>query len=226
MILEKFAEGGWATMLITGLCIVACYYVKNHYLRIGKKIRNIDARIKDIEFTKIRASHLGQGAEHLHFDVSKPSAAILVGGYNKLGRRSFVSLLKTFPNTFHNIIFISVGVINSDFFKDGGDITALKESTDETLKNYVGIANRLGIAAISASRVGTDIVNEAANLCVEVAQKYHHVVFIAGELVFDTPRLIDRILHNETAYAIQRRIRHAGLPMVILPVVLHTLDDE
>jgi len=38
--------------------------------------------------------------------------------------------------------------------------------------------------------------------------------------VFDTPRWYDRFLHNETAFAIQRRLRFAGLPVVILPIRL------
>jgi hypothetical protein len=28
----------------------------------------------------------------------------------------------------------------------------------------------------------------------------------------------DRLLHNETAYQMQRRLQFAGLPMVVLPV--------
>ncbi|MEO6419958.1 MAG: hypothetical protein ABIP39_11150, partial [Polyangiaceae bacterium] len=29
---------------------------------------------------------------------------------------------------------------------------------------------------------------------------------------------INRALHNETAFMIQRRLQHAGVPMVVLPV--------
>jgi hypothetical protein len=43
-------------------------------------------------------------------------------------------------------------------------------------------------------------------------------VFFAGEIVFKHPQWYDRLLHNETAYAIQRRLRYAGVPLVILPV--------
>jgi hypothetical protein len=53
-------------------------------------------------------------------------------------------------------------------------------------------------------------------------------MFFAGELVFDSPKWWDKILHNETAYAIQRQIRYAELPMVILPLVLqeHGLEED
>jgi len=54
----------------------------------------------------------------------------------------------------------------------------------------------------------------------ELHDQYPRAVMFAGELVFDEPRWYDRLLHNETAFAIQRRLRFAGVPMVILPVRL------
>jgi hypothetical protein len=39
----------------------------------------------------------------------------------------------------------------------------------------------------------------------------------AGQLVFRRDTWLHRLLHNQTAYAIQRRLHWAGLPMVILP---------
>lgn len=159
------------------------------------------------------------------FDPQKPTAAILVGGYSRLGRRSLLAVLRFFPKTFHNVVFLSVGVINSEFFKGGSHIDALEKRTEETLKGYVQVANRLGMPADYAFRVGSDIVREASEACVELSKKYPHVIFFAGELVFEKPSWFDRILHNETAYAIQRHIRFAGLPMVILPLVLHENSD-
>ena len=63
-----------------------------------------------------------------------------------------------------------------------------------------------------------EVVETAAALCVEITRTYPRAVFFAGELVFEEPKWYHRILHNETAYAILRRIRFAGLPMVILPI--------
>ncbi len=69
-------------------------------------------------------------------------------------------------------------------------------------------------------KIGAEVVETASELCVEIAEKYPNTVFFAGELVFEKPQWYQRILHNETAYAILRRIRFAGLPMVILPIRL------
>ena len=159
------------------------------------------------------------------FDPNKPTAAILVGGYSRLGRRSLLAVLRFFPNTFYNIVFVSIGVINSEFFKKG-EVDTLERRTEETLKGYCSVANRLGLPAKYAFRIGTDVVNEASELCIDVSKEYPHSIFFAGELIFENPSWFDRILHNETAYAIQRQIRFAGLPMVILPLVLHENSEN
>ena len=76
----------------------------------------------------------------------------------------------------------------------------------------------MGVPSHFEYKIGAEVVETASELCIEISQKYPKAVFFAGELVFEKPRWYHRILHNETAYAIQRRIRFAGLPMVILPI--------
>jgi amino acid transporter len=224
MVIEKFAEGAWATVLLTSLCIALCYTIRNHYKKIGQKIKHIEHRVKAV--TKHPEKHAleHKGKTVPEFDPKKPTAAILVGGYSRLGRRSLLAVLRFFPNTFHNIVFISIGVINSEFFKKG-EVDSIEKRTEETLKGYCSVANRLGLPARYAFRVGTDVVSEASELCLDVSKQYPHAMFFAGEIIFEHPTWFDRILHNETAYAIQRQIRFAGLPMVILPLVLHE-DSE
>jgi len=42
-------------------------------------------------------------------------------------------------------------------------------------------------------------------------------MFFAGQLVFRREAWYQRLLHNETAFAIQKRLHGLGLPMVIVP---------
>src|SRR6185503_14725554 len=35
---EKFGDGGWVTLVITGLVIALCLWVKNHYHQVGRKL--------------------------------------------------------------------------------------------------------------------------------------------------------------------------------------------
>lgn len=43
-------------------------------------------------------------------------------------------------------------------------------------------------------------------------------MFFAGKLIFQRPKWWHRLLHNETAQAIQERLQWAGRTMVTLPI--------
>ncbi len=57
----------------------------------------------------------------------------------------------------------------------------------------------------------------ATAVTVLVAQEFPRAVFFAGKLVFEHERWYQRLLHNETAYALQRRLQFAGLNAMALP---------
>ena len=45
-------------------------------------------------------------------------------------------------------------------------------------------------------------------------------MFFAGKVIFHREQWYQQLLHNETAYLIQKRLQWAGLTMVILPAKL------
>ena len=65
--------------------------------------------------------------------------------------------------------------------------------------------------------IGTDVVAELEKLCLEIAREFRQVTFFAGRLVFRRERWYQPILHNETAYSIQKRLQFAGHTLVIIP---------
>ena len=65
--------------------------------------------------------------------------------------------------------------------------------------------------------IGTDAVAEAERLCRQVMADFPCVTFFGGKIVFARERWYQRILHNETAGAIQKRLYWLGATMVVLP---------
>jgi hypothetical protein len=61
-------------------------------------------------------------------------------------------------------------------------------------------------------------VAEAEKLCLAVGKEFPRSIFFAGKLVFEQERWFQRVLHNETAYQLQRRLQFAGLNSMVLPV--------
>jgi hypothetical protein len=98
------------------------------------------------------------------------------------------------------------------------EVEQVRVKTEESLKRYVELAARLGLNAHYRMSVGTEAVAEAEKLCIEVAKEFPRAIFFAGRLVFEQEKWYQRLLHNETAYQLQRRLQFAGLNAMVLPV--------
>ena len=94
----------------------------------------------------------------------------------------------------------------------------MRQRTSEGLERYVELCAAHGLAATSRMAIGTEPVQTATDLCLEVAKEFPRAVFFAGKLVFERERWYQRLLHNETAYSIQRRLQFAGKQAVVLPI--------
>ena len=47
-IYEKFGEGGWATLLITGLLLAVCIGIKRHYAQVKFRLRRLEVALADL----------------------------------------------------------------------------------------------------------------------------------------------------------------------------------
>ncbi len=66
--------------------------------------------------------------------------------------------------------------------------------------------------------IGTDVLDEGEELCSAIAADFSKALFFLGKLIFERERFYQRILHNETAYQLQRRLQFAGLNTMVLSV--------
>ncbi len=209
IVVEKFGEGGWMTLLVTGGLVVLCFLIRGRYETVRRKFAKLSRELEEIPEVAVGAAK--------PVDPAQPTAAVLVGAYDGLGLHTTFNIFRTFPGHFKNLVFISVGVIDSGVFKGEQAIESLRKETDETLRRYVELAQRLGIPATSRQTVGTDAVEECEKLCLAVAKEFPRVTFFSGQIIFQRERWYHRFLHNETAFSIQKRLQWAGLTMVILP---------
>jgi amino acid transporter len=217
-VLEKFTEGGWVTLLVTALFVTLCYAVRTHYAAVASKIKKLDEDVDPLS-REVLAAERAPHEPVPEMDPLKPTAVMLVGGYGGLGLRTFLQVDRLFPGQFQQVIFVSVGVIDSGVFKGAAELESLKDSVVAQLERYVEFARKkLGWAADYDMVIGTEAVSELDRLCREVNLRFPRSVFFAGNLIFRHPTWWQRLLHNETAHAIQRRLEFDGFPTVILPV--------
>lgn len=210
-VVEKFTEGGWITLAATSGVIALCYTIRSHYQMTGAKLAKLYEELNTIPLPQVDKSL------SMELDRDKPTAAVLVANFGGLGIHTFLNIFRTFPGHFKNVVFLSVGVIDSGEFKGEQSLDALELKTREMLQKYVDMAHKLGLPATYKYAFGTDAIEEAEKLCLKIADEFAHVTFFAGKVVFQKERWFQALLHNETAFAIQKRLQWAGMTMAILP---------
>lgn len=211
MIVEKFTEGGWVTMVITASFILLCYMVRSHYDQVRNALKGLDETLINIPFQPDLNPVPPKSA-------GAPTAVIIARAFDGITIHSLLNLQRLFPNHFKNIVFISVGVIDSGQFKGLKEIENLRKSKEEDLKSLVEFANCLGWYAESRCSLGVDLIAELEKLCKKVAGEFPRSVFFAGHLVFDKEPYLARLLHNQTPFALQQRLYFNGMDMMILPI--------
>ena len=147
-----------------------------------------------------------------------PTAVILVSGFNGLGMHVFFSVIRSFPGTFRNFVFVSVGVVDSSVFKGAAEVENLLGSVRDGLSKYEEFVKGYGYYAESRHHVGTDVVEGIGVLAEQVAADFPNAVFFAGQLVFKEEKFFNRFLHNQTAFLAQKKLAFEGYPMIIMPI--------
>jgi len=196
-------------MVVTAGLVGACLAVKAHYRAVARQLALLDQDLGNF------AGIEGGGGEP---DPAKPTAVLLVGKFGGLGVHSMLSIQRTLPDYFANLIFVSVAVHDSGTFKGTAEVDAQRRAVEESTQKYVALARSLGWNSSYRIGEGLDPVYEATRLCIELSREYSRVMFFAGKLIWKRETWMQRILHNETAYQVERRLHWKGLAMSVLPV--------
>jgi amino acid transporter len=212
-VIEKFTEGGWVTTVITAALVTVCFLVRTHYRAVGAKVAQLSQEL-EIE----SAPPVGPPPPD-ELDPDRPTAVVLAGGYGGLGLHTLLQIPRVFPGQFHQVVFVAAGVIDAGAFKGKDEIDRMRDNIEADLARYIAFARaHLGWSAESDSAIGTEAVTELDRLCREVALRFPRSVFFAGKLIFQRDSWYQRLLHNETAAAVERRLQFAGLPMIVMPI--------
>jgi amino acid transporter len=212
VVYEKFSEGAWLTVVITSVLILLCVIIRRHYHLVTQKLRSLSDILEGLPAEESHAQ------AQIKLDGKKATAILLVESYNGLGIHSLLNIIKQFPGYFKQIVFVSVAVVDSGNFKGASELNSLEENAKHELDRYVTLAANLGLPASSRMSVGTEAVEEAEKVCLELSREFKQSVFFAAKLVFQKQKWYQRILHSETAHEIQNRLQFQGLSMVVLPV--------
>jgi amino acid transporter len=209
----KFFEGGWATLLITGLLVAAAFAIKRHYAGVAAQLKRLDTIVEAAEIESSSAQQEPRAP-----DPKARTAVILVNGFNGLGLHTLLNVPRMFGDTFRNFVFIQVGSVDAGNFKGVADIDALRKHTEAEAERYVHFARSRGYGSRAYTTIGYDVVGEVMKLARDAASDFPNHVFFAGQLLFTNETNVTRWLHNHTVFTLQRRFFLSSLPFVILPI--------
>ncbi len=213
VVILKFNEGGWITLVLTGGLVALALAIHRHYTYTRSLLQRLDTLAEAVE-TSAQA-HSGQ---EIICNPKDKTAVILVSGFNGLGLHTLFGVLRVFAGHFKNFVFIQVGVVDAGNFKGSAEVDRLRHHCLEELDRYVTHMHAHGLYAECFYSVGTDVVEELSLIAPRVTKKFPNAVFFGGQLVFPQDTVASRWLHNYSVFAVQRRFYRQGIPFVLLPI--------
>jgi len=210
---EKFSEGGWVTVLITSLTIGLCFVIRQHYHDVRRNLCRLDEMLQAIP--SLSTFNATSAMNRLD-----PTAVVSVGGFSGFGLHQILSIQKLLPGYLKNFIFVSAAVVDSGNFKGADEMARLEEKTRKDLEQYVAWTRGQGLKADYRMSVGTEVVACLDKTCQALGKEFPRMIVFAGKLIFREEKWYQRLLHNETATALQRRLQFNGIQTIILPIRL------
>ncbi|OWY28749.1 APC family permease [Herbaspirillum robiniae] len=210
LLAEKFTTGGWATALIIAAMSALCIYIRNHYRDTKEAIRTVDQIFANQPF--------GTETGEIVPDPANQTAVFIVGTSRGGGLHALLWVQRMFPEHFKNFIFVNARTVDSHAYGGEGAVEQMRAEADATLRFFVDFCRSHGMAASSRLGFGTDAVQEVTRLCFEISKQYPNAIFFTSKLIFEQDNWFIRLLHNQAALAVQRRLHFDGLQMVILPM--------
>ena len=213
----KFDEGAWITVLVTGFLVVTALYIRHTYNKLGLKIGKMNFLVNRIEKLGLPVEPDSNPVPHSNDD---PTAVMLVSGYNGLGMSALLSLLSYHGRSFHNIVFIQIGLVDNSILNSPENLEKLQEKIQVETGKYAALVKRFGFNSENFWSIGSDMVSEVMKIAPGIHEKYPKAIFFAGQIVMKNNSVVDRILHNYQSFSLQRHLFQEGIPFELLPISL------
>ena len=210
-IYEKFYVGGWATLLLTSFLILIGYSIRHLYKKLRTALRKTEEQFAEYE-------NIAQCMVRGQMNKSDPTAAVILDETFGGGMNSLLNIKKTFPGIFKNFIFVTVGEVDSNTFKEERKWREMRRKTRSILtklRNYCNANGRFAKAYVGYS---TDPTEKLEQICDRVLKDYPNTTFFGTKYIFDNDNIVVQMLYNHIANIMQRKLEVKGHTMVILPM--------
>ena len=207
----SFLSGGWIGFLLIILLLCFC-------LSIRKEYRISNAMLDKLNQELVRPLNNTTPIVPILPNPSDATAIIFVSTSCGAAMHTFLMVNKLFKDHYKNFVFVSIAVIDSGTVVFADRIEELRQNNQNNLDYLTNFCYLHHIPATSLLEVATDPIDGLDVFAKKLADKYPDNAFFASQLLFSGNSWIQRISHNNTAFAMQRELYNLGLNMMILPV--------
>ena len=205
-VIAKFGAGGWVTVLATIAVAAACLGIRRHYRGLAARLHAAFSPI----LPPSPAPERTDIGEVLAGPTSPPTLVLLAERWNGTGWHTLLNTLRTFPKHFTQVVIAGVAVVDAI---ESADAASAEADVRRQLEPWIDQVRALGLPCTIRTASGTEADAAAALLCQAIAKDYPRLVVVAGKVLTAHEGWLYRLLHNDTALAVQRRLQWTGIPM-------------
>ncbi len=225
VVYTKFYEGGWLTLVITGLFVVFCLWVSREYKKLKRQLKRLDSLVSVVN----ESEKLGEDSIENYSQLDKKAvftektAVLLVNGFNGTGLHSLFAINKLIGfETFKNYVFIQVGNVNASNFRSTEEIDSLRDYLEKSVNTFALLMRKSGYYTETYTAIGADTIDEIIGLVPGIRKKFPNSVFFGGQIVFKSQgfmrKMVNNLLHNNILTNVQERLYDQGIAFVFLPL--------
>ena len=207
VLISKFFEGGYVTIIVTCLVILFCYFVRRHYCWVGRKLRLRQREMVpplDVELIEQEINYAEK-------------TAILFVTDKVTGMYCLQWILKNFPGNFKNFVFVGVGQVDIKSFSGKRALKRMTKEVNERLDYFVMYCQQKKLVATRFSEFGSDVVQSLVSLSAKTGEKFPNHLFFACQMSFKKDSWFKRFLHNGMTYILERKLHTQGSEILLLP---------
>ena len=220
VVVVKFFEGGWITLLITGTLVALMFVIKRSYEATDRQIKKLETLVDEVEASQpVREIPL-RNRPNEPFDPRAKTAVVFVKDFTAVGLKTLFHIFPSFLADFHNFVFVQVGLIDAAAFKGTEELDRVKKKVENELGRYVNLMRRHGYHAEGQALYGIDTNEQIEQLVPQLMERYPNSTFFGGQIVFPRHSLLSNLLHNQTMFAVQRQLYKMGIRLYVLPIEL------
>lgn len=212
-VVVKFEAGGWITIVATACVVISCLLISAHYRRLALRLTAAFQPLLPAPLVALPAAV----CEVITGSQSPPTLVLLADGWHGTAWHILLNALRTFPHHFKQVVIVGVAVVDA---MEGADAAAAELRLKTRLAPWISHVNALGLPCVIRTGCGTEADQAVEELCRQIAHDHPQLLVTAGKVLTAHENWLYRLLHNDTALAVQRRLQWAGIPVHLVPARL------